>query len=100
MMGIKAIETEKPVLPLILTNKIDGLLRTPGGLVKFCRRSFLYIRTYFFSLKIMLILSMFLQPLGVCIFLPVWLGMVRPRKIIIPIIRAHFHFSIRAGSEV
>ena len=78
MMRIKTVKTEKPVLPLIFLNKFDCFLRAPGGLVKLRRRPLFHIGTDFLSLQSMPVLPLGLKPLGVGIFLPVRLGMVRP----------------------
>ena len=78
MVRIETVEAEKPGLPLIFTYKVDGFLSAPCGLVIFCRRSLLHIGTDFFSLEVNPFLTVLFQPLGIGIFLPVGLGMMRP----------------------
>ena len=81
VVGVKAIETEEPgTLFFFSRMKSMVLSGTPRGLMKFRRWTFFYEWADFFALQVVPVLAMIPQPLGVCIFLPIRLGVMRPGK--------------------
>ena len=90
VVGVKAIETEEPGTLFFFPNEIDGLFSTPSGLMKFRGWTFFYEWADFFALQVVPVLAMIPQPLGVCIFLPIRLGVMRPGKIIVAVVGPFF----------
>ena len=100
MVWIEAIEAEEPRVSLVGPNEIDGLLGAPGGLVILGRRTGVDVGRYLAPVDLVPGLALFLQPLGVGVFLPVGLRVVRPMEVMVAVVGSILHLAVRTGGQV
>ncbi len=97
MMWVKTIEAEKPGLVCVLINELDGFFSAPGCLVVGSGNAFLDVRSGRTIVEILPAKPLRCQPLGIGVFGPVGLWMMRPMKDLVTIFDALFHFSVGAA---